>query len=128
MSIEIVTIPNFWKSSIYNHATKYRNLLFTAGTVAFDPETGSPVSGDIKIQTKRVLENLKQILEAAGTTLDHTIKVTIYLRKWEDLKGFNEIYMSYFPTNPPRTTTQAGRLGGDYLVEIELVVAIPEST
>ena len=115
-----------WTTPMLSHAIRVGDLVFTAGQVAIDPQTAKAVPGDITEQTRKTLENLKLILNAAGTTLDNAIKATVYLRNWEDFDAFNEAYISYFPQDPPvRTTTQAGRLGGEFLVEIELVAVIP---
>jgi 2-iminobutanoate/2-iminopropanoate deaminase len=108
---------------LLSHAVRVGDLVFTSGFVAIDPETGKPVGGDIRAQTQRVIENLKLVLEAAGTTLDEAVKATVYLRNWEDFEAFNDVYHEYFPQEPPgRTCTQAGRLGGQFLVEIELII------
>ncbi|MCL5997015.1 MAG: Rid family detoxifying hydrolase [Chloroflexi bacterium] len=125
MSKEVITVP-MWTSPLLSHAVRVGDLVFTAGQVAIDPATGQAVPGDIKVQTKQVIENLKLVLQAAGTSLENSVKATVYLRNWEDFDAFNEVYHTYFPTDPPgRTTTQAGRLGGQYLVEIELIAAMP---
>lgn len=125
MKKQVIKVP-MWTSPLVSHAVRVGDLVFTAGQVAIDPATGQPVPGDIRAQTKRVIENLKLVLEAAGTSLDNAVKASVYLRNWEDFDAFNEVYHAYFPTDPPgRTTTQAGRLGGQYLVEIELVAAMP---
>ena len=126
MKKQIIKVP-MWTSPLLSHAVRVGDLVFTAGQVAIDPQTGNPVPGDIRLQTKRVLDNLAIVLEAAGTSLDNAIKATVYLRRWKDFDAFNDVYRSYFPQDPPgRTTTQPGRLGGDYLVEIELTAVMPE--
>lgn len=111
---------------LLSHAVRVGDLVFTSGFVAIDPVTGKPIGGDIRAQTQRVIENLELVLEAAGTTLDQAVKATVYLRNWEDFDAFNEVYHEYFPQDPPsRTCTQAGRLGGQFLVEIELIAGMP---
>ena len=121
MKKHVIKVP-MWTSPLVSHAIRVGDLVFTAGEVALDPETGDPVPGDIRVQTRRVLENHKIILEAAGTSLDNVVKATVFLRNLDDFDAFNEIYHQYFPQDPPgRTTTQAGRLGRDFLLEIELI-------
>jgi 2-iminobutanoate/2-iminopropanoate deaminase len=127
MSRQVIKAP-MWSSPMFSHAVRASNLVFTAGQVAIDPDTGQAVPGNISVQTRRVLDNLVLILQAAGTTLDNTVKATVYLRNWDDFDAFNAVYVTYFPQDPPgRTTTQAGRLGAEFLVEIELIAAVPEA-
>ena len=107
----------------YSQAIKANGFIFTAGQVAFDPATGQLVEGDIAKQTVRVLENLKAIVEAAGSSLDHAVKATVYLKDMGDFAAMNEVYARYFATNPPaRSTVEAARLPRDARVEIDLVV------
>ena len=114
------------KNPMHCQAVRVGDLVFTAGQISIDPHTGAPVDGDVEIQTRRALDNLKLVLESAGTNLDNVAKTVVYLRNWDDFVGFNEVYVSYFPQDPPaRTTTQAGRLGAHLLVEIEAVAAMP---
>ncbi len=127
MKKQVITVP-MWTSPLLSHAVRVGDLVFTAGQVAIDPQTGDPVPGDIKVQTQRVIENLKLVLEAAGTTLENVVKATVYLRNWDDFDAFNEVYHPYFTADPPgRTTTQAGRLGGQFLIEIEVIAAVPDA-
>jgi 2-iminobutanoate/2-iminopropanoate deaminase len=113
-------------SPLLSRAIRVGDLVFTSGEVAIDAQTGEAVQGDIKVQTARTLDNLKLILTTAGTSLENAVKVTVYLRNWEDFEGFNEVYRTYFPVDPPcRTTTQAGRLGRQFLIEIEMIAAVP---
>lgn len=111
----------------YSQAIRTGNLLFTAGQIGLDPATGQMVHG-IKEQTTRVLENLKAILEAAGGSLEKTIKTTVYLKNFDDFATMNAIYGEYLAPEgvapPARTTIEAARLPKDALIEIELVAAI----
>jgi 2-iminobutanoate/2-iminopropanoate deaminase len=107
----------------YSQAVKANGFIFTAGQGALDPATGKLVEGDIAAQTARVMENLKAIVEAAGSSLDRAVKATVYLKDMQDFAAMNEVYGRYFPQNPPaRTTIQAARLPMDIRVEIDLVV------
>jgi 2-iminobutanoate/2-iminopropanoate deaminase len=109
----------------YSQAIKANGLIFTAGQVAFDPATGQLVEGDVARQTARVMENLKAIVEAAGSSLDRALKATVYLKDMNDFAVMNEVYARYFPANPPaRSTVEAARLPRDVRVEIDLIVAV----
>jgi 2-iminobutanoate/2-iminopropanoate deaminase len=108
----------------YSQAVKANGLIFTAGQVAFDPATGQLVEGDVARQTTRVMENLRAIVEAAGSSLDRALKATVYLKDMNDFAAMNEVYARYFPANPPaRSTVEAARLPRDVRVEIDLIVA-----
>jgi 2-iminobutanoate/2-iminopropanoate deaminase len=112
----------------YSQAIRAGNILFTAGQIGLDPATGQMVHGGIKEQTTRVLENLKAILEAAGSGLEKTIKATVYLKNFDDFAAMNAIYGEYLAPEgvapPARTTIEAARLPKDALIEIELVAAV----
>jgi 2-iminobutanoate/2-iminopropanoate deaminase len=106
----------------YSQAVKANGFVFTAGQVAFDPATGQLIEGDAARQTARVLENLKAIVEAAGSSLDRAVKTTVYLKDMNDFAAMNEVYARYFPANPPaRSTVEAARLPRDVRVEIDLI-------
>jgi len=108
----------------YSQATRSGDLVFVAGQGALDPATGKVVEGGIQEQTRRVLENIKAILEAAGSSMDRVLKTTCYLKDINDFAAFNQVYAAYFPADPPaRTTIQAARLPLDLLVEIEVIAA-----
>jgi 2-iminobutanoate/2-iminopropanoate deaminase len=104
------------------------NLLFTAGQGPLDPATGKIVPGGIEEQTVRTLENLKAILEAAGTKFENVVKANVYLSDLNNFAAMNAVYAKYLApagTPPPaRTTIQAARLPGDILVEIELIAEV----
>lgn len=107
----------------YSQAVKANGFIFTAGQVPFDPATGQLVEGDIARQTARVLDNLKAIVEAAGSSLDRAVKATVYLKDMNDFAAMNEVYARYFTQNPPaRSTVEAARLPRDVRVEIDLIV------
>jgi len=107
----------------YSQAIKANGFIFTAGQGPIDPATGKVVEGDTARQTARTLDNLKAIVEAAGSSLDRAVKASVYLKDMNDFGAMNEVYARYFPQNPPaRTTIQAARLPMDIRVEIDLVV------
>lgn len=100
-------------------------LVFTSGQIPLDPKTGQLVEGDIKVQTKQVLENLKAVLEAGGSNLKKVIKCTVFLADMNDFAAMNEVYNEYFPQNPPaRSAFQVARLPKDARVEIEAIAEI----
>lgn len=112
----------------YSQAVRSGNLVFTAGQIALDPSTQSVVAGGIAEQTVRVFENLKAILEAAGSSLERSVKATVFLKDFNDFAAMNKVYGSYLAcdgmTPPARTTVEVSRLPKDVLVEIELVAEV----
>jgi len=109
----------------YSQAIKANGLLFVSGQVALDPQSGELVGSDIRQQTERALENVKAILEAAGASLHHVVKTTVFLKDMSEFATMNEVYARYFTAAPPaRSTVQAARLPKDALVEIEVVASL----
>jgi 2-iminobutanoate/2-iminopropanoate deaminase len=99
-----------------------QGLVFTAGQIPLNPATGELVPGDIKAQTRQVMENLKAILEAGGSDLASVVKTTVFLKEMADFAGMNEVFALYFPASPPaRSTVEVARLPRDVRVEIEAV-------
>jgi 2-iminobutanoate/2-iminopropanoate deaminase len=108
----------------YSQAIRANGFLYVSGQVALDPKTGELTGTDIQQQTRRTLENLKGILEAAGSNLHHVVKTTVFLKDMNDFAAMNEVYAKYFTLAPPaRSTVQVTRLPKDALVEIEVVAA-----
>jgi len=109
----------------YSQAIRLGNLVFTAGQIALDPATQQVVDGGIAEQTTRVLENLKAILEQAGSSLAHVVKTTVFLRDMNDFAGMNAVYGQYLAPEgglaPARSTVEVARLPKDVLVEIEVI-------
>jgi 2-iminobutanoate/2-iminopropanoate deaminase len=109
----------------YSQAIRANGFIFISGQVAFDPASGQLVEGDVAKQTARVLENLKAITEAAGSSLDKAVKATVFLKDMNDFAAMNETYARYFGHNPPaRSTVEVSRLPRDVRVEIDLVAAL----
>ena len=109
----------------YSQAIKANGFIFLSGQVALDPKTGEMTTGDIREQTERTLENIKGILEAAGSNLHHIVKTTVFLKDMNDFAAMNDVYGRYFTTAPPaRSTVQVARLPKDALVEIEVAATI----
>lgn len=108
----------------YSQAVVWNGLVILSGQIAIDPATGQLVEGGAAHQTERVLENLKAVLEAAGSSLDKALKTTVYLKDMGDFQKMNEVYARYFPSHPPaRSTIEAARLPRDVRVEIDLIAA-----
>lgn len=100
-------------------------MLFTAGQVPLDPATGQMVTGDIKAQTRRVLENVKAILHAAGASLENVVKTTVFMTDLNEFAAMNEVYAEFFSTNPPaRSTVEVRALPRGCKVEIETMAII----
>ena len=109
----------------YEQAIRAGDFLFTAGQIALDPDTGNLVDGGIAAQTRRVLENLKGVLEAAGSSMDRVVKTTVYLKNMADFGPMNEIYGEYLgKAKPARSTVAVAELPRGALVEIDLVAII----
>src|SRR5881275_2687348 len=106
----------------YSHAVRIGDLLFCAGQIPIDPATGNLVSGDIKTQTERVLENIKAILDDQKLGFLNVIKSTVFLTNLADFAGMNEVYARYFTTDfPARSTIQVAALPKGAIVEIEVI-------
>ena len=109
----------------YSQAVKAGGLVFTSGQIALDPETGAIAGLDIQTQTRRVLNNLKAVLESAGSSMGLVVKTTVYLKNMGDFAAMNSVYGEYFPGEPPaRSTVEVARLPKDVLVEIEAVALV----
>ena len=108
----------------YSQAIRSNGFLYVSGQVALDPTTGEFVGTDIRQQTQRTLENVKAILEAAGSNLHHVVKTTVFLKDISDFAAMNEVYAKFFTLAPPaRSTVEVARLPKDALVEIEVIAS-----
>jgi 2-iminobutanoate/2-iminopropanoate deaminase len=108
----------------YAQGVRAGNLIFTAGQIPIDPVTQQVVAGGIAEQTKRVMENLKAILEEAGSSLDRVVKTTVFLKDIGDFSAMNAVYAEYLDVDgeaPARSTVEVSRLPRNVLVEIELI-------
>ena len=109
----------------YSQAIKCNGFVFLSGQVGLDPQKGELVGAEVRQQTERALENLKGILEAAGVSLHHVVRTTVFLKDMNDFAAMNEVYQRYFASAPPaRTTVQVARLPKDALVEIDVIAAL----
>jgi 2-iminobutanoate/2-iminopropanoate deaminase len=105
----------------YSQAIRAGNFVFTSGQIALDPSTGKLVKGGIKEQARQVMENLKAVLEAAGTGFSSVVKTTVFLKDLNDFMHFNEVYAEYFPSEQPaRSTFQVAGLPLGAMIEIEM--------
>jgi 2-iminobutanoate/2-iminopropanoate deaminase len=106
----------------YSQAIKANGFIFTSGQVAIDPATQQVIAGDISAQTDRVLRNLSEILEAAGSGLGKVVRCTVFLKNMNDFAAMNAVYGKYFGSAPPaRSTVEVARLPKDVLVEIDAI-------
>ena len=106
----------------YSHAVRIGDLLYTSGQIPIDPKTGDLVTGDIKAQTERVLENVKLILADQGLSFANVVKTTVFMTDLGQFAQMNAVYATYFASNPPaRSTIQVAGLPKGASVEIEVV-------
>jgi 2-iminobutanoate/2-iminopropanoate deaminase len=129
MSKMVISSPSAPKAvGPYSHAIRSGNLVFTSGQIALDPATQQLVAGGVTEQTRRVLENQKAILEAAGTSLARVVKASVFLNDFDDFAAMNAAYAEYLAPQgvgaPARTTIEAARLPKDALIEIDLVAEV----
>jgi 2-iminobutanoate/2-iminopropanoate deaminase len=106
----------------YEQALKVDGWVFTSGQIPLDPETGIMVEGGIGAQTRQVLDNLRAVLEAAGTSMSRVVKTTVYLTNLADFQKMNEVYAEYFPQDKPaRSTVGIAALPRGAMIEIDVV-------
>jgi 2-iminobutanoate/2-iminopropanoate deaminase len=109
----------------YSQAVVHHGVAYLSGQIPLDPASGEVVEGDVGVQTEQVLENLKAVLAAAGSSLERVLKTTVFLRDMSDFPRMNEVYGRYFSSNPPaRSTVQAARLPRDASVEIDCIALV----
>lgn len=109
----------------YSVANSFANLVFTAGQLGLDPATMELVSGGIEAETRQALTNIKNVLQASGSSLDQVLKTTVFLRDMDDFAKMNAVYGEFFPANfPARTTVQVAALPRNAAVEIEAVAIV----
>lgn len=106
----------------YNQAIVSGNLVFASGQIALDPATGQLVEGDVQAQTRRALDNLSAVLQAAGSSLVNVVKTTVFLTTMANFAAMNEVYAQYFTGEPPaRSTVAVAELPRNALVEVEAI-------
>lgn len=126
MKREIVLTPKAPKPiGPYSQAVKAGNLVYISGQIALDAHTGQLVQGSIVDETHKVMHNMREVLAAAGSDLEHVVKCTIYVRDMNHFGTINAVYGSYFSQNPPaRETVEVSRLPKDANVEISCVAVV----
>ena len=109
----------------YSQAVRTEHMVYTAGQIGLDPATMEIVSGGVEAETRQVLNNLKQVLEAANSGLNYVVKTTVFLHDMADFPKMNAIYAEFFPENPPaRSTVAAAALPKGVAVEIEAIALV----
>jgi 2-iminobutanoate/2-iminopropanoate deaminase len=112
-------------NGLFSPAIATGDLVFTSGQIGIDPKTGQIVEGGIEPQLDQVFRNLTAVLEASGSSIDHVVKVTVFLADMNDYNTMNELYKKHFKGDPPaRTTVQVARLPRDARIEIEVVAVV----
>jgi 2-iminobutanoate/2-iminopropanoate deaminase len=109
----------------YSQAVRANGFVFLSGQIALDPQTQQIVEGCIAVQTERVLENLKAIVEAAGSSMQRVVKTTVFLADMNDFAAMNEVYARYFVSHPPaRSTVEVSRLPRNVRIEIDVIALL----
>jgi 2-iminobutanoate/2-iminopropanoate deaminase len=120
--IEIITGEHLPALGPYVPATVAGDVVYTSGQIAIDAETGKIVGQDIRTQTRQALNNLRAVLAAAGSSLEHTLRVNVYLKNPEDFPAMNEVYQEFFRDHKPARTTVPGvEWGKGVLIEVDAI-------
>ncbi|QHQ60013.1 hypothetical protein Ana3638_03805 [Anaerocolumna sedimenticola] len=109
----------------YSQAIEINNMVYTSGVIPINPEDGTIVEGDITVQAERVLKSLSALLESCGTSMDHVVKTTVFIKNMNDFAAMNEVYAKFFTKDcPARSCVEVARLPKDVLIEIEAIAAL----
>ena len=123
--IKVVKDESIAVAGTYVPATIFDGVVYTSGQIALDASTGKIVGDEIRAQTRQVLKNLTTVLEASGSSLDHTLKVNVFLQNPEDFAAMNEVYSEFFGDHVPARTTVPGVMWGKgVLVEIDAIAVV----
>ncbi len=119
---EKAALPGGW----YSQAYKVGDLIYTAGITGTDPVTQELIGpNDIVAQTRAIMENMEIILQEAGSDMKHVFKTLVFVKNIDEFEKFNEVYMEYFPENPPaRSTMQVGKFNNGMAIEIEAIAEV----
>lgn len=110
----------------YSQGVKWGNFIFVSGQIPLNPKTNKVIEGDISLQTQQVIENIKNILDEVGASLDDVVKTTVFLKDLNDFEKMNLVYSKYFKNKPARSTIEVSRLPKDVLIEMEVIAIIQE--
>ena len=125
MKKEVIYTDKAPQTGPYSQAIKYGNLIFVAGQTSEDPMTNEAIHDSVTGQTERILDNIKTILEAAGSGMDKVLRCDVYLSSMAQKEEMNEAYLKFFPTDPPaRNTVAVASLDDNLDVEIEVIAAV----
>ena len=109
----------------YSQAIEVNGLLFTSGVIPIDPETNTLVEGNVAVQARQAIGNLKNLIEAAGSSMDKVVKTTVFIKNMNDFGAINDIYKDYFTSDfPARSCVEVARLPKDVLIEIEAIAVV----
>lgn len=109
----------------YSQAIEVNGLLFTSGVIPIDPETNTLVEGDVAVQARQAIGNFKNLIEAAGSSMDKVVKTTVFIKNMNDFGTINDIYKDYFTSDfPARSCVEVARLPKDVLIEIEAIAVV----
>ena len=109
----------------YSQAVLVNGMLFTSGVIPIDPETNTLVEGDVTVQARQAIGNLKNLIEASGSSMDKVVKTTVFIKDMNDFGKINDIYKDFFTSDfPARSSVEVARLPKDVLIEIEAIATV----
>lgn len=109
----------------YSQAVLVNGMLFTSGVIPIDPETNTLVEGDVTVQARQAIGNLKNLIEASGSSMDKVVKTTVFIKDMNDFGKINDIYKDFFTSDfPARSCVEVARLPKDVLIEIEAIATV----
>ena len=109
----------------YSQAVLVNGILFTSGVIPIDPETNTLVEGDVTVQARQAIGNLKNLIEASGSSMDKVVKTTVFIKDMNDFGKINDIYKDFFTSDfPARSCVEVARLPKDVLIEIEAIATV----
>lgn len=109
----------------YSQAVLVNGMLFTSGVIPIDPETNTLVEGDVEIQARQAIGNLRNLIEASGSSMDKVVKTTVFIKDMNDFGKINDVYKEFFTDDfPARSCVEVARLPKDVLIEIEAVAVV----